>query len=80
MLALAAAVERESEHTLTQADARAADEVGVEKLPAAGFRNVAGHGAIADVEGCRVIIGNRRLMEQGNVSLGDLVRRREEVA
>jgi Cu2+-exporting ATPase len=78
--ALAAAVERESEHPLAQAVARAADEAGVERLRATGFRNVAGHGAVADVDGHRVVIGNRRLMEAENIALGELAGRRDDVA
>ena len=80
VLALAAAVERESEHPLAQAVARAADENGVERLRAAGFRNVAGHGAVADVDGHRVVIGNPRLMTQEGVDLGDLADRRDELS
>jgi P-type Cu2+ transporter len=53
LLALAAAVERESEHPLAQAVARRADEAGVTKLIARSFRNVPGHGAQAEVDGLR---------------------------
>ncbi|WP_148575383.1 heavy metal translocating P-type ATPase [Nocardioides caldifontis] len=80
VLALAAAVERESEHPLAQAVARAADEEGVEVLRAVGFRNVPGHGAIAEVDGHRVAIGNRRLMDAEGVDLGALTQRREQLA
>jgi Cu2+-exporting ATPase len=80
LLALAGAVERESEHPLAQAVARAADEVGVERLRATGFRNVAGHGALADVDGHRVVIGNLRLMQSEGVDLGDLGTRRDHLA
>ena len=80
ILALAAAVERESEHPLAQAVARAADQLGAEQLRATGFRNVAGHGAIADVDGHRVVIGNRRLMTQEGVDLGALADRREQLS
>jgi Cu2+-exporting ATPase len=45
LLALAAAVERESEHPLAQAIARHADEAGVAKVSATAFRNIPGHGA-----------------------------------
>jgi Cu2+-exporting ATPase len=80
LLALAAAVERESEHPLAEAVVRHADERGVPRLRATGFRNVAGHGAVGDVDGHRVAIGNRRLMDAEAVSLDGLGPRRDELA
>ena len=80
LLALAAAVERESEHPLAHAVARYADDEGAPVLRATGFRNVAGHGAVADVDGHRVAIGNRRLMDAEGITLGSLADRRDQVA
>jgi Cu2+-exporting ATPase len=80
LLALAAAVERESEHPLAQAVTRYADGQGVPDLRATGFRNIAGHGALAEVDGHRVAIGNRRLMDDQGIMLGSLADKREEIA
>ncbi|HSE07830.1 MAG TPA: heavy metal translocating P-type ATPase [Nocardioidaceae bacterium] len=80
LLALAAAVERESEHPLAQAVVRYAEHSGAPRLRASGFRNVAGHGALADVEGHRVIIGNRRLMDSEGTNLGTLGSARDDIA
>ncbi len=80
LLSLAAAVERESEHPLAQAVVRHADARAVPVLRATGFRNVAGHGAVADVDGHRVAIGNRRLLDSEGISLGPLGARRDEIA
>jgi Cu2+-exporting ATPase len=80
LLALAAAVERESEHPLAQAVARHANEAGVRKLAAQAFRNIPGHGAQAVVDGQRVLVGNRRLMTTEGIDLGDMGRRRDELA
>jgi Cu2+-exporting ATPase len=80
LLALAAAVERESEHPLAQAVARHADDANVPRLAATAFRNVPGHGAQAEVGGRRVLVGNRRLMITEGIELGDLGRRRDELA
>ncbi len=80
LLELAAAVERESEHPLARAVARYADARGVRVLRATRFRNIAGHGAAADVDGHRVAIGNRRLMEVEGVELGTLGSSRDEIA
>jgi Cu2+-exporting ATPase len=80
LLALAAAVERESEHPLARAVTRYADERDVRRLRASGFDAVAGHGAVATVDGHRVAIGNRRLMDAEGVSLDGLGPRRDQLA
>ena len=53
LLRLVAAVERESEHPLAEAIVTAAEERGVERLRAEQFESVAGHGAVATVDGRR---------------------------
>ena len=60
LLALAAAVERESEHPLAEAVVRHADDREVARLATAGFENVPGHGAVGSVDGRRVTVGNTR--------------------
>jgi len=80
MLALVAAVERESEHPLARAIADHAAERGLPALSVTGFRNLAGHGAGAYVQGRRVLVGNRRLMAAENVDAGSLAGRRDELA
>ena len=68
VLALAAGLERESEHPLARAIVRVADDAGAPALHATGFDNVPGHGARATVDGHRVAVGNRRLMERDGVT------------
>jgi P-type Cu2+ transporter len=80
VLALTAAVERESEHPLARAVVRHADARGASALPATGFRNVPGHGASAVVDGRRVLVGNAKLMADEGVELGALGARRDELA
>jgi Cu2+-exporting ATPase len=80
LLRLVAAVERESEHPLAEAVVGYADAQGVNKVRAEGFENVPGHGAIAKVEGHRVLVGNRRLAEREEIDLGELAQRRNELA
>jgi len=80
LLALTAAVERESEHPLAAAIVRRADTAGAERRLVAGFRNVPGHGARADVAGQHVIVGNRKLMVDDGIDLGTLGSRRDELA
>jgi len=80
VLALAAAVERESEHPLARAVVRRAEDAGAERLAAAEFRNVPGHGARAVVDGHQVLVGNRALMAAEDVSVRALSRTRDELA
>ena len=80
LLRLVAAVERESEHPLAEAIVRYADERGADAARAQRFENVPGHGAIAQVDGHRVVVGNRRLAEREGLDLGALAERRDELA
>ncbi len=80
LLRLAAAVERSSEHPLAEAIVRRADQAGVGQAATDGFENVPGHGALATVEGRRVAVGNRRLLDRERVDLGPLAARREALA
>jgi P-type Cu2+ transporter len=80
LLRLVAAVERESEHPLAEAIVKAAAKRGVERLRAEQFESVAGHGAVATVDGRRVLVGNRRLLEREHVSLNGLAGRAQEMS
>ena len=80
LLALVAAVERESEHPLAEAVVIEAERRGVPVLGAEDFDSVPGHGALATVDGHRVVVGNRRLMERDGVDLAQLAARRQQVA
>jgi len=80
LLALAAAVERESEHPLAEAIVHRADAKGVRRVPVESFESVPGHGAVANVDGRRVAVGNIRLMEQQQIELGALRERGAELA
>jgi len=79
-LALIAAVERESEHPLAQAVVRRADAAGARRLNGEQFANVAGQGAIATVDGHRVVVGNTRLMSAESIEVGGLGDRQKQLA
>jgi len=79
-LALIAAVERESEHPLAQAVVRRAGAVGARRLNGEQFANVAGQGAIATVDGHRVVVGNTRLMSAESIEVGGLGDRQKQLA
>jgi len=79
-LALARAVEQESEHPLAAAVVRRADAAGVEIRRADGFESIPGHGARATVAGRFVAVGNDRLMAREQVGMGALAPRRDALA
>jgi Cu2+-exporting ATPase len=80
LLALAAAVERDSEHPLAEAIVRRADESGAARLAVTGFENVPGHGATATVDGHRLAVGNARLMAREEIGLDGLIKKRDQMA
>jgi Cu2+-exporting ATPase len=80
LLQLVAAVERDSEHPLAEAIVRYADQRGVDIAHAEGFENLPGYGAIATVDGHRVVVGNPRLAEREHIDLAGLAERRDQLA
>jgi Cu2+-exporting ATPase len=80
LLALVAAVERESEHPLAAAVVNYAKGRGVPTLDAAEFRNVPGHGAGATVQGRQVFVGNRKLLAAQGIDIGPVADQRQELA
>ncbi len=77
LLRLAAAAERGSEHPLGEAIVREAEMRGLDAPQPEAFEAIAGHGIAATVEGLRVLVGNRRLMEREEVRLNGLAPRAE---
>ncbi|WP_299232407.1 heavy metal translocating P-type ATPase [uncultured Halomonas sp.] len=71
LLRLAAGVERGSEHPLAQAIVERAKEDGVEPTEATEFDSPNGKGVVGNVDGRRVALGNRLLMESESVALAE---------
>ncbi|MDR7416429.1 MAG: heavy metal translocating P-type ATPase [Armatimonadota bacterium] len=72
VLRWAAAAEKRSEHPLGEAVVRAAQERGMQLPDPEEFQALPGRGVVARVDGRRVLLGNRLLMAEHGVSLGDL--------
>jgi P-type Cu2+ transporter len=79
-LALTAAVERESEHPLARAIIVTAEARDLPRFKAEHFESVPGHGAIATVEGRRIVVGNSRLMEREHVDIDSLLPQKTELS
>ena len=73
-LALAAAAEHDSEHTIAQGIVRSAEERGVAVPPSEGFEAIPGHGIRARVDGRDLQIGGPALLKKLNVEPGTALR------
>ncbi|MGQ9854674.1 MAG: heavy metal translocating P-type ATPase, partial [Candidatus Oleimicrobiaceae bacterium] len=69
VLAVAAAVEKNSQHPLAQAIVRRAQEEGVTVEEAEGLNTVGGKGVTATVRGQRVAVGNRALIVELGIAV-----------
>jgi Cu+-exporting ATPase len=76
-LRLAAVAEKNSEHPLGEAIVRAARGRGVAVPDADSFEAIPGHGVVAQWDGQEVLLGNRKLMAERGIPLGDLLSRAE---
>ncbi|HUS69005.1 MAG TPA: heavy metal translocating P-type ATPase, partial [Kofleriaceae bacterium] len=79
LLALAASVERASEHPLAAAIAAGAVARGVVPRPVDGFESRTGKGVLGRVGGRSVALGNRALFAELGVDDVDLARRADEL-
>jgi Cu2+-exporting ATPase len=76
-LSAAASVDRGSDHPLALAIVKRAEALEVPQ--ARDFLNIEGKGARAEVAGARVLVGNRRLMDEEGVALGTLAAEAERL-
>jgi P-type Cu+ transporter len=79
LLGVASALEQLSEHPLAAAIVRGALARGVSAAGAKDFLSVPGKGAQAVVDGSLVLVGNRAMMEQAALDLGELSARADSL-
>ena len=79
LLQLAASIERASEHPLATAIVSGTAARGVALLPAETFRSITGKGVQAQVDGARVLLGSRRLMEDVGIDPGPMAAEAERM-
>jgi P-type Cu+ transporter len=72
ILRMTASLERASEHPLAEAIVRGAEEKGIELVKADNFQSVTGKGVTGEVDGHAVAAGNVKLLEDLNISAGDV--------
>jgi Cu+-exporting ATPase len=77
LLKLVATVEKASEHPLAAAIVKGAGEKGVRPSDVEDFSSHTGKGVSGTVGGQKVLLGNRKLMEESGVELGGLAEKAE---
>lgn len=78
LLAIAAAVERDSEHPLARAIVREAQDRSLTIPAADDFESVTGRGVAATIDGEEIAIGGPRLLEQRGLSIPDELKRDQD--
>ncbi len=74
VLAVAAALERGSEHPIAAAVLKGAEQRGAGRLDVADFGSATGMGVTGSIGGQPVALGNARLMQQSGVEVPDAIR------
>jgi Cu+-exporting ATPase len=77
VLRFAASLERASEHPLAAAIVAGAEGRRVSLAATLEFKSVTGKGVVGQIDGRRVALGNRKLMEDERIDLADLPERAE---
>ncbi|MDX6576073.1 MAG: P-type Cu+ transporter [Blastocatellia bacterium] len=79
LLRLAASLEKGSEHPLAAAIVAGAQERGVKLTDAAGFDSLTGKGVTGEVDGRKVSLGNRALLDDLKIDPGGLAAKAESL-
>lgn len=72
LLRLAASAEKGSEHPLGEAIVNGAEEKNIVFASTEAFEAIPGHGIEVTIEGSRLLLGNKKLMDDRTISLSDL--------
>ncbi|MHB9292584.1 heavy metal translocating P-type ATPase [Hollandina sp. SP2] len=80
LLQVSASAEKGSEHPLGLAIVQGAQRRGLELFTPRSFKALTGRGIEAVINGVTLLAGNRKLLEERNISLGDLERESDRLA
>ncbi|MCG2729073.1 MAG: heavy metal translocating P-type ATPase [Acetobacterium sp.] len=69
LLQIAASAEKGSEHPLGEAIVRGAEKENLETLKIDTFKAIPGYGIEVEVDGSRLLLGNRKMMDENSISL-----------
>src|SRR3989338_5905519 len=77
VLHFGASIERGSEHPLASAIVKGAEERGINLVDVDGFESVTGKGVMGNIEGHKIALGNRKLLEDIGIDTGELSQKAE---
>lgn len=80
LLALAASIEKQSEHPLAQAIVERAASEGLSLFPVINFGAVAGQGVYGDINEEKILAGNAKMMTENNIDLSSFLKKAESLA
>lgn len=80
LLQITASAEKGSEHPLGEAIVRGAEKEKLEFLKVNHFNAIPGHGIEVEVNGIEALIGNRKLMDDRNISIEELEEHSDRLA
>lgn len=72
LLQIAASAEKGSEHPLGEAIVRGAEKENLQMLKVDKFNAIPGHGIEVEIEGQNVLLGNKKLISERNISFAEL--------
>ena len=80
LLQIAASSEKGSEHPLGEAIVKYAEDKNIELMKVKTFKAIPGHGIEVTIDNKNVLLGNKKLMNDRNISLGKLQQKSDELA
>ena len=72
LLSIAASSEKGSEHPLGEAIVKGAEERNIKFKEISNFKAIPGHGIQVEIEGKVILLGNKKLMIENSIEVGDL--------
>lgn len=80
LLQLAASAEKGSEHPLGEAIVNEAEKEGLELIKPEDFLAIPGHGIEVTIYGISLLLGNKKLMDERNISLSEMEKDSDRLA
>lgn len=80
LLSVSASAEKGSEHPLGEAIVRAAEEKGVHLHKTTSFNAIPGHGIVVQIDGDVYSLGNKKMMDNQQISLAELAGQSDTLA
>ncbi len=80
LLQLAASGEKSSEHPLGEAIVKEAENRKIELKKLESFKAIPGHGVEVNIENSKILLGNKKLMVESNISLENLEEKSQALA